>query len=173
VRFQGLCYRAIEPGWAHAPLSGDGAKINGGRFNRFGVPALYLACSPEGMIAEQSHGFPHRFDPTTICTYDVDIDDIVDLRTKANQKAAGVTRADLACGWRNDLKEKREPASWRIADRLINQKASGILVPSFAVGASLKMQNLVLWTWTPDPPHRVVVFDPNQKLPHDQRSWAP
>ena len=87
MRFKGLCYRAIVPAFAHAPLSGDGAKINGGRFNRVGISALYLACSPEGMIAEQSHGFPHRFHPTTICTYDVDVDDVVDLR-KAERSAA-------------------------------------------------------------------------------------
>lgn len=130
------------------------------------------------MIAEQSHGFPHRFDPTTICTYDVDVDDIVDLRKEADQKKAGVTRADLACGWRNDLKEKREPASWRIADRFMTdfvnrKKAAGILVPSFAVGASLEMHNLVLWMWGPNLPHRIVVFDPNRKLPRNQLSWEP
>ena len=125
-----------------------------------------FACSPEGMIAEQSHGFPHRFDPTTICAYDVDVDDIADLR-----KADDAQRAAMACGWEYDRAEGRDPASWQMADRLISEKAAGILVPSFAVAARPDMGNLVLWKWGPDRPYRVVVFDPHQRLPRDQRSW--
>ena len=43
MRFQELVYRAHNPEWSWTPLSGEGARRHGGRFNRRGVPALYLA----------------------------------------------------------------------------------------------------------------------------------
>jgi hypothetical protein len=75
----------------------------------------------------------------------------------------------LASGWSD--RSEGEPASWGVADRFISANAAGILVPSFATGARSDMHNLVLWRWGPDLPHRVVVFDPDRKLPRDQRSW--
>jgi RES domain-containing protein len=118
-----------------------------------------------------AHGFPHRLDPLTICSYEVDVDDVVDLRTDPDRTAAGVTLAELGCPWELDLAEGREPASWRIAKQLIAGNAAGILVPSFARGARPDMHNLVLWTWRPDLPHRVNVFDPSGRLPKNQLSW--
>jgi RES domain-containing protein len=130
-----------------------------------------LALSIEGMYAEMSHGFPHRFHPLTTCCYDVDVDGVVDLRTERSRKRAGVALADLACGWNYDRSIGADPASWRVADRLIKEGAAGILVPSFARRATARMSNLVLWKWGADLPHRVVVFDPNDQLPKDQSSW--
>jgi len=105
-------------------------------------------------IVEMTHGFAHRIEPLTIVEYDVDVADIVDLRTDAARRAADIELADMSCGWRNDLDNGREPASWRIANRL-RQTAAGILVPSYANGARADMYNLVLWTWGPHLPHRV------------------
>ena len=48
---------------------------------------------------------------------------------------------------------------------------AGILVPSFVPGASDDNQNLVLWQWGPDLPHRVTVYDPSGRLPENQLSW--
>jgi RES domain-containing protein len=90
VRFKGVCYRGHDPRWAWSPTSGDGAAANGGRFNPIGMPALYLALTLEGMFAEMSHGFGHRFDPLTVCMYDVDVEDVVDLRSEEARAAAGV-----------------------------------------------------------------------------------
>ena len=152
MRFRGTCFRAHDPRWAFPPLSGDGAKAKGGRFNPIGTPALYLSLTLEGMFLEMGHGFAHRFDPLTVCSYDVDVDDVVDLRTEHDRKAAGVVLADLACAWALDRANGREPASWRIAERLIRNGAAGVLVPSFAIGARPEMANLVLWQWGPDLP---------------------
>jgi RES domain-containing protein len=171
LRFQGTCFRAHDPKWAFSPLSGEGAKAKGGRFNPVGVPALYLSLTLEGMFIEMGHGLAHRFDPLTICSYDVDVDDIVSLTTKRARKAAGVDLADMACAWMLDLVNGREPASWGIAKRLIADGATGILVPSFAIGARPNMRNLVLWRWGPGLPHRVEVHDPGDRLPKDQASW--
>ena len=171
MRWQGVAYRAHDPRWSFAPTSGEGAAIQGGRFNPKGVPALYLALTVEGMLLEMGHGFAHRFDPLTICSYTVDVDDVVDLRTAGDQKNAGVSPGDLASPWAHDVASGRIPASWTLARRLIADGAAGILVPSFARGARVGSANLVLWRWGVDLPHRVEIHDPQERLPKDQSSW--
>lgn len=171
MRWRGLCYRAHDPRWAWAPTSGDGAAARGGRFNPAGTPALYLALTVEGMFLEMAHGFGHRFDPLTICCYEVDADDIVDLRTGEARAEAGVTLAQMACPWAYETASGRTPASWAIARSLIAEGRAGLLTPSFATGARPDMANLVLWHWGPDLPHKVRVHDPSERLPKDQSSW--
>jgi RES domain-containing protein len=171
VRWRGLCYRAHDPKWAWAPASGAGAAAKGGRFNPVGVPALYLALTPEGMILEMGHGFAHRFEPLTVVTYEVDVEGIADLRTEADRAAEGITLNDLSCAWALDRVENRVPASWTVHRRLTAKGYGGILVPSFARGARTDMANLVLWDWGQVPPRAVIAFDPNGKLPKDQSSW--
>lgn len=105
MRFKGTCYRAHDPGWAFSPLSGEGAKVHGGRFNAKDVSALYPALTIEGMFVEMGHGLSHRLDPLTVCSYDVDVDDLADLRDDAGRKAHGVRLADLSCPWKLDLSE--------------------------------------------------------------------
>lgn len=40
-------HRYLTPKWAFLPISGAGAAIDGGRFNRPGVEALYLSGAPK------------------------------------------------------------------------------------------------------------------------------
>jgi RES domain-containing protein len=84
-------------------------------------------------------------------------------------RAAGVKFADIACPWELDLADGREPASWRVANRL-RKMAAGILVPSFAKGARQDMYNLVLWKWGPDLPYRVTAHDPSGRLSKNRLS---
>lgn len=118
-----------------------------------------------------SAGFAHRLTPYVLCGYDVDCDDVADLRTAADRDAVGVALSDLACAWGDALIDGREPESWAVVRRLIAEGAAGILVPSFANGATEDDQNLVLWRWGPHLPHRVTVYDPTGKLPKNQLSW--
>jgi RES domain-containing protein len=124
------------------------------------------------MLAEMGHGFGHRFDPLTICSYNVDVDDIVDLRTDSGRAAEAIDLASMACPWALDLATGKIPASWEIAKSLIAKGAAGILTPSFATGARPDMANLILWRWGPDLPHKVEVHDPSGRLPKDQLSWS-
>jgi RES domain-containing protein len=167
VRFKGTCYRMHDPRWAFDPTSGAGAAIHGGRFNRKGVNALYLALTLEGAFHEVLQGFVRKFEPLTMCSYEVDCDDIADLRTESGRKAHNVEFEALSGAW----KGVGNPPSWGVADRLANEGFAGIIVPSFAVGARTEWANLVLWKWG-RPPHSVVVHDPNERLPKDQSSWS-
>jgi RES domain-containing protein len=58
-----------------------------------------------------------------------------------------------------------------VVRRLLAQGCAGALVPSFARGSTADDENLVLWRWGPDLPHRVMVHDPTGKLPKNQLSW--
>ena len=172
MRWVGVAYRAHDPRWSWAPLSGDGAAAKGGRFNPAGVQALYLAQTIEGMFLEMSHGLARRFEPLTACSYEVDVEDLVDLRTEKDREHEGIDISTLACPWALDRATGRTPASWALAERLMAAGAAGLLVPSFAVGATIEMTNLVLWRWGNDLPHSVHVHDPSGRLPRDAASWS-
>jgi RES domain-containing protein len=171
MRLQGAAYRAHNPRWSFKPLSGEGAAVHGGRFNPKGTPALYLALDPITAIKEASQGFARKFEPCVLCSYEVDCEDVVDLRAAATQKAAGVDPDDMGCPWFAEAAAGRTPASWRLAERLVAAGAAGILVPSYVRGATAADVNLVLWNWSDRPPHRVAVFDPSGRLPKNQLSW--
>lgn len=171
MRFAGTCYRAHDPRWSFKPLSGDGAAIRGARFNPKGVPALYLALSVMTAVKEANQGLARRIDPCVICSYEVDCEDIVDLRSSHDRKAVGVDLTDMSCAWMDFLADGERPPSWGIHDRLYDGASAGILVPSFAPGADDTDQNLVLWRWGKDLPHKVKVIDPSGRLPRNQLSW--
>lgn len=52
------CYRVISPAYAGTPLSGMGAARQGGRFNRPGQEALYLALDEATALAEYKQDNP-------------------------------------------------------------------------------------------------------------------
>lgn len=170
MRYRGVAYRALDPYWSHRPLSGDGAAVHGGRFNHIGQPALYLAISAAGALREVTQGLLLH-DPLTVCAYVLNIDDLVDLTRNETLDPYGVSQSDLACDWKRDLTDHRLPPSHRLVDLLIAEERAGILVRSFAPGAAAQDRNLVLWRWGPDLPHKIDVYDPEGRLPKDQRSW--
>jgi RES domain-containing protein len=171
VRFEWTCYRAHDPRWAFKPHSGDGAAIRGARFNPKGMPALYLSLTLVTAVKEANQGFGHKIEPCVLCCYDVACEDIADLRTAEARAEHAVRLEDMACAWATFLSESKEPPSWEIVRRLFGEGKAGILVPSFAPGATVEDDNLVLWRWGEKPPHHVRVYDPSGRLPKDQLSW--
>jgi RES domain-containing protein len=172
LRFRGECFRAHDPTWSWTPLSGAGAALKGRRFNWPGLETLYLSLSVNTVFREVSAGFAHRLTPYVLCSYDVDCEDVADLRAEAGRAQHQAPLEDLACAWGEALIAGREPASWGVVRRLLAAGSSGALVPSFANGATPDDQNLVLWRWGPDLPHRVTVYDPTGRLPKNQLSWS-
>jgi RES domain-containing protein len=166
-----VAYRAHNPRWEWSPLSGEGARIHGGRFNAKGTPALYLALELSTAILEFNQGLPLRLvPPVTIVSYSVDCDDIVDLTDAAELKRVGVAPADMACAWKLLAETGRPVPSWALADRMRAGGAAGIVVPSYSPGAPTGTKNLVLWHWTDDLPHRVRTYDPEGVLSRDDAS---
>jgi RES domain-containing protein len=171
LRFIGRCYRAHDPAWSFTPLSGAGAALTGGRFNRKGEPTLYLSLDVMTSFGECTQGFTKRLQPLTMCEYDVDCEDVADLCGDAARTAHGVTRDEIGCAWLSYQLARSHAPSWLVVDRLKTSGHAGILVPSFVPGATDANANLVLWRWGADLPHKVSVYDPSGRLPENQLSW--
>jgi RES domain-containing protein len=106
-----------------------------------------------------------------LCTYEIDCEDVIDLRGETERRAASVDEDDMACPWFAEAAAGREPASWRLSRRLIASGAAGLLAPSFVRGATSADVNLILWRWSAALPNRVAVFDPSGRLPRNPLSW--
>lgn len=164
-------YRGHNPRWSYAPESGAGALRYGGRFNRPGTPCLYTSASPETAWLEAQQGFAFKAQPLTLCAYEVNCTDVLDLSDSTVREAVGVTLGDMACAWEDLASRGREPPSWQLAQRLIELGAAAIVTPSFASHADASDRNVVFWSWGPDKPHQLRVIDDLGRLPKDARSW--
>ena len=167
MRLKGLVYRAHHPRWAYSPASGQGAALYGGRFNAKGVEALYTSRRLETAWLEAQQSFPFKAQPMTLCTYRVDCDDMVDLTSPGERTRLGIGEADLACAWEDLAARGLAPPSWSLARRLAAQGVAGILVNSYAAGATIADINAVFWRWADTPPHQVKVVDDFGRLPKD------
>jgi RES domain-containing protein len=145
--------------------------MTGGRFNPVGTPALYTALRFETAWLEAQQAFPFKAQPMTLCAYDVDCEDVLDLTDPATLTAHGITPAELACPWKDLSTRGINPPSWLIGERLLATGITGIVVPSFAKGAVQADINVVFWDWGPNLPHQVRVIDDDQRLPRNATSW--
>jgi len=161
-------YRAHTPKWASAPTSGVGAARQGGRFNRPSVEALYLSFEAATAIREyqQTSAF---LPPCTLCSYEVRLDALVDLR----QLSYGPPWDDLWQDWSDDWRRSRfelhiEPPTWVLSDMVLAEDRRGIIFPSMLNSGGV---NVVVYPGLLDNDNWVRVLDPNQQLPKNQDSW--
>lgn len=171
MRFRGTVYRAHDPRWSFEPLSGEGARLHGGRFNTPGTPALYLSLDVETALAEANQGFSRKIDPTLIVAYDVDCEPVADLTSAAFLQSNNIDAGDIACPWLRYKLAGLHAPSWALAEALRSQGFAGLKVASQLAGASANNVNLVLWHWSDRRPAKVVAHDPDKRLPKDQSSW--
>ncbi len=136
------------------------------------MPALYTSATLEGAWREAQQGFAFKAQPLLICVYDVDCDDVADLRDGAIRADLGIEPAELACAWEGLASLGMTPPSWAIAQRLFAAGTSAVVVPSFAPGAPASDRNVVFWRWAAVRPHQVRVIDDDRRLPKDASSWA-
>ncbi len=149
--------------FAQTPLSGEGAKRFGGRFNRKGTPALYTALSPETALRE-SHQVGH-LQPTVLVCYQASITPVFDARTDSELKPYGLTKQSLAANdWREQMRLKKISDSQRFAEQLVKKGFHGMLCESYAAGATQNDTNLVLWRWNLDLQNYLRVIDDENRL---------
>lgn len=161
-------FRAHTPKWAGQPLSGAGAAKVGGRLNRPGVHALYLATSIETAVAEYQQLSP-LMPPLTLATYHVTLDQVVDFRGGYDPEQWDAIWQDLSCDWRRlAIFERTEPPSWVIADQIIAAGHRGVL---FTSQCSDQGFNLVVYPDVLTRTDRLAVHDPDGLLPRSLASW--
>jgi RES domain-containing protein len=163
MHFKGALYRAPNPIYARAPLSGRGAELYGGRFNRKGAPALYASLSILTAVREANQA--GDLQPTTLVSYDADIERVFDSRDEAAMRVARFDAAALGdASWRDEMKASGEARTQAFAGKLSAAGFHGLLVRSFAPGATDDDLNLVLWTWSDRTPCRLTLIDDEKRF---------
>jgi RES domain-containing protein len=162
-RYSGKLYRALNPVYARTPLSGEGAKRYGGRFNPRGVPALYCSLSIMTVIREANQ--VGSLQPTTLVSYDAEIEAVFDATDAKVLQTEGYNETLLSANsWRDEMETKGEAGTQALARALIGKGYRGLLVRSFASGASESDLNLVLWQWGKALPARLILIDDEGRL---------
>ena len=163
MRYQGLLYRALNPIRAREPLSGEGARLHGGRFNPKGIPALYTALSVMTAIREANQ--IGTLQPTTLVSYEADITPVFDASDADALGAYDMTPADLAAeDWRLQMRALGKAPTQILAEKLIADGYAGLRVPSFAKGSTGEDLNMVLWVWGNTLPAKLVLIDDEGRL---------
>ncbi len=161
--YSGKLYRALNPIYAREPLSGEGARRYGGRFNPKGMPTLY--CSLSIMTAVREANQAGTLQPTTLVAYEAEIENVFDTTDEAALGGEGMDAAALSAStWRDDMRANGESRTQAFARSLLATGYSAMLVRSFAPGASQRDLNLVLWRWGDTAPARLTVIDDEGRL---------
>ena len=163
MRYAGPLYRAINPVYARDPLSGEGARRFGGRFNARGTPALYTSLSPHTALRESSQ--MGTLQPTVLVGYEADLEPVFDATSADALEGRGASLDLLSAPtWRDEMSGGRSARTQTFAADLVADGFAGLLVRSFARGASPDDLNLVLFRWTDRAPARLVVVDDEGRL---------
>jgi RES domain-containing protein len=150
MRLQAVVYRALNPVWVRDPLSGEGAKRHGGRFNPKGMAALYCTLDPVTAVREVSQiGQPLQ--PTILVSFQADVDPVFDATDPSALAGQDVTPDMLAANdWRVHMAAGRDAPTQRLARHLHEAGFAGMLAPSYARMAPPQARNLILWRWSPE-----------------------
>ena len=163
-RYTGPLYRALSPVYAREPLSGRGAELYGGRFNAKGTPALYTSRDPATALREANQ--VGSLQPTILVSYTADLGPIFDTRNQDGLKQYGMTEAMLVDpAWRMKMLDSLTMPTQDFAGSLIADGFAGLLIRSFAKGASASDFNIVLWNWNSEGCALSIVDD------EDRLSW--
>jgi RES domain-containing protein len=135
-------WRMLPIVFQRSPLSGEGARLYGGRWNRRGVTALYLATDHATAVAEFYQGVPK---PGTLAPYRLEADRLADLTDGSGRPGNARVKEALEADWKAlSVLTGRPNPSWNLADELLSAGAEGALVPSVQNPGGT---NLVLWRW--------------------------
>lgn len=163
MQFKGLLYRGLNPIYATEPYSGEGAKRFGGRFNPKGTAALYTSLTPETAIRESNQ--VGSLQPTMLVSYEAEIDNIFDSNNISLMEKYVLTADQLATdNWRDQMILEGRSTTQNFAQKLIDEGYAGLLVRSYALGATHRDQNLVLWRWAQESSAMLTLIDDENRL---------
>ncbi|MDP9810824.1 RES domain-containing protein [Rhizobium tibeticum] len=161
MRYEGKLYRALNPIYARQPFSGRGAELYGGRFNPKGMPALYTSLSVMTALREANQ--VGNLQPITLVSYDAAFESVYDSRDEDAHQAKGMDAISDPT-WRDQMKARGKARTQDFARRLAAGGYHGLLLRSFAPGATGEDLNLVLWEWAERAPARLILIDEVNRL---------
>lgn len=161
ITVEGPLFRGLDVEYQFEPFSGEGARLWGGRFNRMGRPALYLAATLEGAMREMTQaGF---LKPTTFVQFDARLTGLCDLTDPAIRSDLRVDYATLARDdWRELNDQGRTAPTQDLAETVRDLGFHGLVTPGFARDAIPSDRNVVLFDWTAGP--ALMLRDPDGRL---------
>jgi RES domain-containing protein len=161
--WSGRAYRAHHPRWAHDPLSGEGARRHGGRFNPPGLATLYTSLDLRTAWSEFQQDFVRKGQAATIVCYECRLHGVLDLTNAEVRGEWRIAWESLSCPWEYMMRiEQQIPPSQALGQWLATiPEVEAILTPSFANGAP-GGTNLVLFHWNSE---TVTVIDDADRLP--------
>lgn len=144
--FDGLLYRAVDPDFWHQPLSGAGAAKHPQRFNVAGMEALYTAQDPRTVLCEKMQ--QGVLQPLLLVAIRARLTGLFDARDPAELARFGATADQIgADDWQDEARREGRSASQRFAVAVRDAGHKGMVVPSYAKGATERDVNVVLWDW--------------------------
>lgn len=109
-------YRGIRVKFIHHPLSGEGARLRGGRYNPKSTCALYLAEHKETVFAETQAQYFTAIPTPSIISYQLKTDALLDLSDDATLEVLQLEKSELNMEWDTDLSKlfdiHRDPATY-------------------------------------------------------------
>jgi RES domain-containing protein len=130
TQFEDVAVRHIAPGYL--PLSGEGARVHGGRWNPPGSFAvLYTALDRATMLGELERAARRQglsigdLLPRNEVTYDVFLTRVLDLRDASNRAAVGLSEEDIADDNWSQCQEVGDAAHYVGFDAILSPSAIG------------------------------------------------
>jgi RES domain-containing protein len=151
-----VAWRLIKARNAATAFDGEGARVEGGRWNPRGVPVVYLSDHPALAALEIFVHLKGAAAKIKFALFRVEI--------PAEVPVLELAVADLPAGWRN---EPPTPGTMAVGEKWVGEgKAAVLKVPSVLVPAAA---NLVLNPRHPDAPK--VRIGPAENFSFDPRMW--
>lgn len=161
-----ILWRAYVPRWAHAPLSGEGARRFGGRWNPVGAVAIYAAREMSTAWAEYNQGFVQH--PALIAQLQLSGARLAVLTDAARLSEFGFSDELHRCEWRADMDAGKVPDSHKAREELMERGFDGVVYPSFMSPGG---HCVALWRWNGEEGPQLRVIDPEHRLPRTPASW--
>ncbi|MBL9208033.1 MAG: RES family NAD+ phosphorylase [Opitutaceae bacterium] len=137
-------FQTIDFPSAKDVLSGDGARVRGGRWNQPGLAAVYGSTTDTTALEEckandRYYGVETK-GPRLLVAIDAQLTGVIDLTAAGIRRSLGVTLKELAAeDWRKLMQAGRESSSQALGRAAAAVGASGLLIRSAAIARGVNV----------------------------------